>query len=105
MSADEGGTVCMWNVADGQREGFFRKAHGSARVSAVAFDAAQRRLITASNQGSVRMWNFNSGSLLREFVHDEEDNEVSAVIFIHDPLRESNEVRQRGFVSFDGGTL
>lgn len=92
VSVDEGGTVCFWNLEDGRRQSFFHRAHGSARVTAVAFDAAQRRLLTGSNQGSVRMWNFNNGFLLREFVHKDESSEVSALMFSHDPIRESNEV-------------
>lgn len=32
VSADENGTVCVWNVTNGQREGRFMKAHGDAKV-------------------------------------------------------------------------
>lgn len=94
VSVDEGGTVCLWNL-EGGRQSFFHRAHGSARVTAVAFDAAQRRLLTGSSEGSVRMWNFNNGFLLREFVHKDESSEVSALLFAHDPVRESNEVTSK----------
>jgi hypothetical protein len=33
VSADEAGTVCVWNIAKGTREGRFTKAHGDAKVS------------------------------------------------------------------------
>lgn len=33
VSADESGTVCVWNIATGAREGRFNKAHGDAKVS------------------------------------------------------------------------
>ncbi len=32
VSADESGTVCVWNVLNGHREGRFQKAHGDAKV-------------------------------------------------------------------------
>ena len=32
VSADEGGTVCVWSLATGAREGRFNKAHGDAKV-------------------------------------------------------------------------
>jgi hypothetical protein len=32
VSADENGTVCVWNITNGQREGRFMKAHGDAKV-------------------------------------------------------------------------
>lgn len=32
VTADEGGAVCVWNIANGQREGRFLKAHGEAKV-------------------------------------------------------------------------
>ncbi len=53
------------------REGRFTQAHGESRLTAAAFDVNQRRLLTAGNDGSVRMWNFNNGSLLREYKHSE----------------------------------
>ena len=32
VSADESGTVCVWSIATGAREGRFNKAHGDAKV-------------------------------------------------------------------------
>ena len=32
VSADEAGTVCVWNIADGSREGRFTKAHADAKA-------------------------------------------------------------------------
>lgn len=89
VSGDEGGTIVLWNLADGRRAGGFSlhaapasatgagavanggssspsaasKAggHGSERLTAMAFDAAQRRLLTASDAGGLRAYNFNSG--------------------------------------------
>lgn len=94
VSGDEAGSICMWNMQNGNREGYFKNAHGSAKITAMAFDAAERRLLTASNDGSVKMWNFNNGSLLREFVHQSTPMEISCIIFVHDDARELNQVSQ-----------
>ena len=55
----------------------------------------ERRLLTGSNNGELKMWNFNSGSQLREFAHNEEHVEYSALLFIHDADRQSNLVSQQ----------
>lgn len=123
VSVDEGGTVCVWRMQDGSREGRFSNAHGGSKVggksrlcppcvclgarvclgdclacwlritaggqlvqfansmqpsasgpcviapsfqvTALSFDKNERRLVTAANDASIRMWNFNNGSLLR----------------------------------------
>lgn len=69
VSVDEAGTVCTWDMATGAREGRFTKAHMESRVTSAVFDTNQRRLVTVADDGSVRMWNFNNGSLLRQYLH------------------------------------
>lgn len=54
-------------MQDGSREGRFSNAHGSCRVTAISFDKNERRLVTAANDASIHMWNFNNGSLLRRW--------------------------------------
>lgn len=90
VSGDKGGTIVLWNLTDGRRAGGFslhaapasaagtRSAGGGAaspsaaggqysgsssgeRLTAMAFDAAQRRLLTATDAGGLRAYNFNSG--------------------------------------------
>lgn len=83
VSGDEGGTIVLWNLGDGRRAGGFSlhaapasAAGGAAaagaggatpagvageRLTAMAFDAAQRRLLTATDAGGLRAYNFNSG--------------------------------------------
>jgi len=89
VSGDEGGTIVLWNLADGRRAGGFSLhaapasaaggathgggatspsaagksggEHGGERLTAMAFDAAQRRLLTATDAGGLRAYNFNSG--------------------------------------------
>ncbi|KAL4440619.1 hypothetical protein ABPG75_003620 [Micractinium tetrahymenae] len=103
VSGDEGGTICMWNVQSGQREGGFSLhskpaavaagGHGSKagamlapaappKLTAMAFDSNQRRLLTALDKGAVRVYNFNSGAVLREFVSREGRQELTAVAFV-----------------------
>ena len=45
-----------------------------------------------SNNGELKMWNFNSGSQLRQYEHREEHVEYTAVLFVHDADRQSNQV-------------
>lgn len=79
VTADESGTVCVWNILNGHREGRFQKAHGDAKLTCMCFDKNQRRLVTAAGDGSVCMWNFNNGSLLRQYSHNDEKLEISTV--------------------------
>lgn len=109
VSGDEGGTICMWNVQSGQREGGFSlhakpaaagggggSGPGSPvgamlapaappKLTAMAFDSNQRRLLTALDRGAVRVYNFNSGAVLREFVSREARRELTAVAFVPRP--------------------
>lgn len=59
----------------------------------MTLDAQERRLLTGSNSGELKMWNFNSGSQLREFAHREEHVEYSALRFVYDADRQSSLVR------------
>ena len=90
ISGDESGTICMWNIHTGGREGHFKHCHGSGRLTAMTLDSQQRRLLTGSNHGQLKMWNFNSGSQLRAFLHQEEHVEYSALVFVHDADRQSS---------------
>ena len=50
-------------------------------MTAMAFDEAGRRLITGGNDGTVRVWNFSNGQLLKE-LRNEGSSEVSSIQFI-----------------------
>jgi WD40 repeat protein len=52
-------------LQDGSREGRFSNAHCGGKVTALSFDKNQRRLLTAGNDATIKLWNFNNGSLLR----------------------------------------
>ena len=51
----------------------------SAQLTALCFDKNERRLVTAGGDGTVFMWNFNNGSKLREYAHDDERMELVTV--------------------------
>lgn len=97
VSVDEGGTVCVWNLSNGSREGRFTRAHGDSRVTCACFDTNQRRLLTAANDGTVRMWNFNNGSLLRKYRHHEAAEEISCVTYAADEKRQADAVYAAGW--------
>lgn len=69
------------------------------QLCAISFDKNERRLVTAGSDGSVFMWNFNNGSKLKEFRHDEEKEELTAVLFVADEKRESDAVYAAGWNS------
>jgi hypothetical protein len=46
----------------------FKEAHGRDAITAMAFDTSHRRLITGSDTGELKSWNFSSGSCLMEMV-------------------------------------
>jgi len=43
-------------------------ADRATQISAMAFDASWRRLLIGGEDGSLRMWNFNNGQCLKEFL-------------------------------------
>ena len=49
------------------------------QLTAMCFDKKERRLVTAGGDGTVYMWNFNNGSKLREYSHDDEKLEIVSV--------------------------
>lgn len=63
--------VWNWGVQSGDLLSRFTGAHGTSAITAMAFDGQGRRLITGSHDGtSLNMWNFSSGSLLKQFRTD-----------------------------------
>lgn len=57
-------------------------------MTCIAFDANERRLLSAANDGLVKIWNFNNGSMLRMYTHDEEKpQEISRVFYVQDEKR------------------
>lgn len=82
-----GGCIISWNIKTGQRESRFFNAHGCSKLTDIAFDSNDRRMLSAGNDGRVKMWNFNNGSMLREYRHSEELKEVTTVAYVLDEKR------------------
>ena len=92
VSCDEGGVMCMWDTSTGARKARFTELHGDNLLTTATFDARQRCLLTASDDGTVKLWNFNSGSLLRQYACPGPPALTTALLFVHDAHRETNEV-------------
>ncbi|KAJ3372787.1 hypothetical protein HDU91_001902 [Kappamyces sp. JEL0680] len=71
VSGCDGGTVNVWDVANGQKVFKFSQTQDSCEITAMTFDAQSRRLITGARDGTVRIWNHNNGALLQELVTDD----------------------------------
>mmetsp|Transcript_37768 Transcript_37768/g.61203 ORF Transcript_37768/g.61203 Transcript_37768/m.61203 type:complete len:933 (-) Transcript_37768:1406-4204(-) len=84
VSGDDGGVVCVWDVDTGDIVFRFTTGAGEEtgkRITALTFDAAGRRLITGTHDGTVQMWNFSNGACLKELRHSGH-GEISAVKYI-----------------------
>jgi WD40 repeat protein len=101
---DEGGTVCVWDGQTGSRDSCFSRAHGDSRLTAACLDHKQRRLLTAANDGSIKMWNFNNGSQLRRFSHPLARQEVTCLLFCSDEKRGLDSVYAAGWNCRVGGS-
>uniref|UniRef100_A0A3B4Z5P3 WD repeat-containing protein on Y chromosome n=1 Tax=Seriola lalandi dorsalis TaxID=1841481 RepID=A0A3B4Z5P3_SERLL len=61
----DNGVVTVWDVLSGQATMQFKVTLDQhVGLTAVSFDESQHRLITISQDGKVRLWNFNSGTEL-----------------------------------------
>lgn len=64
VSACLNGTVAVWDITTGKHVMEFKVTLDHfRRLTAIAFDGAQRRLITADRK--LRLWNFNNGAQLK----------------------------------------
>uniref|UniRef100_A0A3B4U682 WD repeat-containing protein on Y chromosome n=1 Tax=Seriola dumerili TaxID=41447 RepID=A0A3B4U682_SERDU len=65
VSVCQNGVVTVWDVLSGQATMQFKVTLDQhVGLTAISFDESQRRLITMSQDGKVRLWNFNSGTEL-----------------------------------------
>ncbi|KAJ3016984.1 WD40 repeat domain 95 [Thoreauomyces humboldtii] len=81
VSGAQDGTVCVWDLASGERAFSFHNAHGKLEITAMCFDRSGRRLITGSRDGVVKMWNFNNGQILRKMNKDNV-SEATEVLYV-----------------------
>ncbi|XRA97111.1 WD repeat-containing protein on Y chromosome [Pycnococcus provasolii] len=91
VSADDSSTVITWRLQDGQRESKFQHAHVNSRtkadvkISSLSFDSSGRRLLTGASDGTLKMWNFNNGALLKNYLEEADSNdwkEISCVAYV-----------------------
>lgn len=60
--------VTVWSLDTGADVFSFSDKHRpDALIAAMCLDVSQRRLLVASRDGSLRMWNFNNGQCLKDF--------------------------------------
>ncbi|KXZ56621.1 hypothetical protein GPECTOR_1g56 [Gonium pectorale] len=85
ISADHAGTISVWHVPTGKLRYRFLQCHGNNRITALAFDAARRRLITGAEDGDCKIWNFSSGACLSH-LQSKTRAEVTALVPLRGPL-------------------
>uniref|UniRef100_A0A3B4U654 WD repeat-containing protein on Y chromosome n=1 Tax=Seriola dumerili TaxID=41447 RepID=A0A3B4U654_SERDU len=75
VSVCQNGVVTVWDVLSGQATMQFKVTLDQhVGLTAISFDESQRRLITMSQDGKVRLWNFNRRKFLE---HDHLDDITS----------------------------
>ncbi len=86
VSGGEDSMVNVWQMVSGERVMQFvahrKTVNGQeidVSISRMQFDPTLRRLITAARDGTVKMWNFNNGALLR-VLHQYGDFEVTGIV-------------------------
>jgi WD40 repeat protein len=98
-AADDMMTNDVLQAKLGNRSGMGSDGNNS-KITAICFDGGMRRLVTGSHDGCVKLWNFNNGQCLRQFVRakstssqevdkvndhsDLEGNEVTCVTYINE---------------------
>nr|XP_056700915.1 EF-hand calcium-binding domain-containing protein 8 [Euleptes europaea] len=80
------GLVTVWNIMTGQKIMEFLTSEGKlVEITAMAFDAPERRLITGLKNGVVKLWNFNNGACLAE-LPSVDKNEISCVLYLNNKI-------------------
>lgn len=64
ISACQNGTVTVWDIETGKSVIEFNASTDCMRLTALSIDGSHRRLITATEDGLLRLWNFSSGTEL-----------------------------------------
>ncbi|KAI8844168.1 WD40-repeat-containing domain protein [Chytridium lagenaria] len=96
VTACDGGVVNVWDAVTGQKTFRFSDTHSRVEITALTFDSGYRRLLTGGRgrkdhlhfqkltchkDGSIVMWNFNNGQILREFIKGD-STEVTGLAYI-----------------------
>jgi WD40 repeat protein len=87
------GSVTLWNTSNGMKVFDFKDTHEGSEVTCACFDSSMRRLLTGAKNGTLKvyflrvskydlkMWNFNSGQLLKVFDKGNQD-EICDVAYV-----------------------
>ncbi|XP_036611568.1 WD repeat-containing protein 49 [Trichosurus vulpecula] len=59
ISSDTESTVSFWMIDTGQKIKQFTGCHGNAEISTMALDPSEKRLLTGSPDGAIKIWDFN----------------------------------------------
>lgn len=77
MSTSLDSSITVWNPWLGQRLSFISQAHGKRKneenhsgieITAACFDNTEQLLVTGARDGSIKLWQFNTGTCLREMM-------------------------------------
>lgn len=68
--------ITVWNPWYGYRLSFVTKAHSrwkygekvGVEITAACFDSSEQLLVTGARDGSVKMWQFNTGTCIRNIM-------------------------------------
>ncbi|XP_072474657.1 cilia- and flagella-associated protein 337 [Notamacropus eugenii] len=59
ISSDTESTVSFWMIDTGQKIKQFTGCHGNVEISTMALDPSEKRLLTGSPDGAIKIWDFN----------------------------------------------
>ena len=57
--------IKVWDVDTGMKIFEFCNVHDGHPITAIALDDTGRKLITAGQDGKIKIWNYNNGSCIR----------------------------------------
>ncbi|XP_045473600.1 WD repeat-containing protein on Y chromosome-like [Harmonia axyridis] len=81
--------IIVWNPWDGRRMCVVKDAHTKLlhgenlpiEITAAAFDPGYQRLLTAAHDGTLKVWNFNTGTCLRN-MNVGSGQEITSVVWV-----------------------
>ncbi|XP_044022799.1 WD repeat-containing protein on Y chromosome-like [Siniperca chuatsi] len=83
VSVCQNGVVTVWDILKGKAIMQFKVTpHQHVGFTAMSFDGPQRRIITVSQDGKMRLWNFNNGTEL-EVLPVTVQREVTGIVCIN----------------------